>query len=342
MKTLRSFSTAQAQAWSQPWDMAGAWVRALVWMSLTALLAGLWCGRAWGEDDAEKAKKEFENRLKNMRGAADLQSALDRAVSDEDKKKIREKMKDAQSKEQGKKDMADFKELVLGNLGAIKEMFAKAEESWKNQKFGEASQLYSSVCMATVPGAEAMVETSRGRIVELEDLAKTHLKTADDNDLKRDYVKEVEELSLINKEFTLTKTREVALRRLITLKTRPEVAGYVEIAQAEALETDGKLMESLAVYRSVAANPRYENSVPSLKARRKLEELDKNEATRTKIKTEMDARADKEAPNLLARAKDFLANLKPKEAAEKLQQVIDKYPNTKYAEEAKKQLAELK
>jgi TolA-binding protein len=140
----------------------------------------------------------------------------------------------------------------------------------------------------------------------------------------------------------VTKAHDTALRRLITLKSRPEVAGYVEMSQAEALETDGKLMDAIRIYESVAANPRYENTVPALKARRKLDDLNKNEATKAKIKTENDAKADKEAPMLLARARDFVSNNMPKQAMEKLEQVVAKFPNSKYAEEAKKMLADLK
>jgi TolA-binding protein len=114
------------------------------------------------------------------------------------------------------------------------------------------------------------------------------------------------------------------------------------MSQAEALETDGKLMDAIRIYESVAANPRYENTVPALKARRKLDDLNKNEATKAKIKTENDAKADKEAPMLLARARDFVSNNMPKQAMEKLEQVVAKFPNSKYAEEAKKMLADLK
>ncbi|MCY3023388.1 MAG: hypothetical protein NTW87_30785, partial [Planctomycetota bacterium] len=87
---------------------------------------------------------------------------------------------------------------------------------------------------------------------------------------------------------------------------------------------------------------RYENTVPALKARRKLEELNKNEATKAKIKAEGDAKADREAPLLLYAAKNFLANNYPKQAMEKLQQIVDKFPTSKWAEDAKKQLADLK
>jgi hypothetical protein len=307
---------------------------------MVALLAALFCARArGGEEDPAKA---LDKTLESKRAAADLRSAAANALTPDQQKAVKDKMKSAQTAEQKKKDMAEYKEKTLDNLGAIKEMFAKAEESWKNQKFGEAGLLYNSVATATVPGAEQMVETSRGRMVEMEDLAKKHLESADDNDLKREYVKEVDELALVHKEFTLTKTHETAWRRLVTLKSRPEVAGYVEMAQAEALETDGKLMDAINLYKSIASNPRYENTIPGLKARRKLEELDKNEATAAKIKTEVDTKADKEAPVLLTNAKNFISNNMPKQAMEKLQQIVEKYPSAKCAEEAKKLLAELK
>jgi TolA-binding protein len=271
-----------------------------------------------------------------------MRNAVDNAATAEQKNAAKKMVKEAQAKDQQRRDMADFKQKTLDNLASIKEMFAKAEDSWKNTKYHEAGALYSSVSMATVPGSEQMVETSRGRMVELEDLAKSHLKNADDADLKRDYIKQVEELSLINREFKATKTREVALRRLVNLKSRPEVSGYVEYAQAEGLESDGKLMEAITSYNSIATNPRYENSVAALKAKRKLDELHTNDETREKIKTENDAKADREAPVLLASAKNFVSNNLPKQAIEKLQQVIDKYPNSRYAEDAKKQISELK
>lgn len=316
--------------------------QAVAWLLVACALAAMaLCSPLKAEDD-KKAQKEYENRLKQQRAAADLRNSVDNATTEQQKNAAKRAVKEAQSKEQQRRDMAEFKQKTLDNLASIKEMFAKAEDSWKNTKYCEAGALYASVSLATVPGSEQMVETSRGRMVELEDLAKTHLKNADDADLKRDYVKQVEELALINREFTATKTREVALRRLVNLKSRPEVSGHVEIAQAEGLEADGKLMEAITAYTSIATNPRYENSVAALKAKRKLDELNTNETTREKIKLETDAKADREAPILLASAKNFVSNNLPKQAIEKLQQVIDKYPDSKYAEDAKKQISELK
>ena len=222
----------------------------------------------------------IDEKIKHQRTKAELQQAVDTARDEESKKAAQRKLKDLAAKEQGKKDLADYKSKVLGNLDAIKEMFAKAEESWKNQKYGEAGLFYSSVVAATAPGAEQMAETSRGRLVEMEDLAKERLKAADDFDLKREYMKEVDELTFVCRELALTKAKDVAFRRLITLKSRPDVSGYVDLAEAEAAEIDGKTEKAKLLYMRIAENPRYEGTLPALKARLKLERIEKSEKSK--------------------------------------------------------------
>ncbi len=291
---------------------------------------------------AEDAAKAYDQRLSDQRQKAATRNAADSANTQDARDKARAAAKHAQDKADQKKDMAEYKQKTLDNLSSIKELFAKAEDCWKNKSFGDAGALYSSVVLATVPGSEEMAETSRNRLLEMEDLAKAHLKAADDADLKREYVTEVQELNAVTKDFGLTKTYDVALRRLITLKSRPEIAGYVELAQAEAYENDSKVTEAVKLYDAIANNPRYDNTVPWLKAKRKIDELNKNEAVRTKIKEELDAKADKECPNLLQSSKNYASNNQPKQAIEKLQIILDKYGSSKYAEEAKKRMAELK
>jgi len=90
--------------------------------------------------------------------------------------------------------------------------------------------------------------------------------------------------------------------------------------------------------QAIINNPRYENSIAALKATRALDDLNKNEETRAIIKKEFLAKADKDAPQLLAIAKNFVTNNQPKAAKQKLETVIDRYPDTPYADEAKKQL----
>jgi len=295
-----------------------------------------------GEGGERRAAKEFDNRLKQARSEAELRNAVDGARSPEERQKAQKAMNAARDAEEKKRSLAEYKEKTMQNLGSVKEMFAKAEEAWKEKNFGRAGPLYSSVAGATVPGSEELADTSRNRMLEMEDLARVKLKAADDADLKRDYTKEVDELSYILRELNMTSGREVALRRLASLKSRPDVAGIVDVAEAEGLEAEGRLLDAVAAYSAIANNPRYDNTIASLKARRRIEALAANEETRGKLKTETDAKADKEAPILLGSAKNFIANNMPKQAVEKLQAVIDKFPDSKYAEEAKQKLAELK
>ena len=141
-----------------------------------------------GEDGQDA---DYQKKLAAMRAAAEQRAAEASATTDEAKAAAKKKADAAKAKDEEKKSLAEFKQATLDNLGIIKEMFAKAEEDWKNKKYLEGSLLYSSVATATVPGSEQMVETSRGRMVELEELAKERLKAADDADMKRDYAKEV-------------------------------------------------------------------------------------------------------------------------------------------------------
>ncbi|MBI3829629.1 MAG: hypothetical protein HY291_08940 [Planctomycetes bacterium] len=238
-------------------------------------------------------------------------------------------------------DDAAYKEKVAQNQASIKEMFAAAEAKFKEGNYREAASFYASVVLANVAKTEQLVDDARKRFIEMEGLAQEHLKAADDADLQRDFMKEVEELAVINREFPFTKVFETAQRRLVSLKTRPDVAGSVEFAEGESLEASGNLVEALKKYKSISTNPRFENSLAAMKAKRKLETLEKNEATRDQLKNDLQALAEKQAPALISSAKNFLSNNMPAQAKEKLRAVMEKYPGTTFAEDAKKQLDQI-
>jgi hypothetical protein len=313
--------------------------------ALALLAATALCSKSLKAADGREGRreaKEFDNRLNQARGSAELRNQAYQARTPEEAKKAQQAMSKARENEDRKRALAEYKEKTMENLASVKEMYAKAEEAWKAKEFGQAAPLYASVAGATVPGAEEMAETSRGRMFELEDIAREKLKAADDADLKRDYTREVDELGYIMRELNYTSARETALRRLASLKSRPDVAGLVEYAEGEGMEAEGRLADAVKKYNDIAANPRYDNTIAALKARRRVETLNSDEASRDKLRVEQDAKADKEAPILLNSAKNFLSNNMPKQAVEKLEMLIMKFPETKYAEEAKQKLAEIK
>lgn len=240
--------------------------------------------------------------------------------------------------EQKKADLEEFKQKSKESLESIKELFQKAELAWKEKKYSTANSYYQSVSLSTSIGSEEMVETSRSRVVEMEDMAKELLKAADDADIQRDFEKEVNTLSLIIKNFGLTSSRSVAERRLINLKTKPDIAASVEYALAEELESNGKMTEAIEKYNAIIKNPRYEHSIVVLKTNRKLEELAKNEMVNKKIKDEFELKAEKEAPKMLSSAKNYADNNMPKKAIEVLKSVIEQFNGTQYAKDAEKMI----
>lgn len=304
-------------------------------VSLAATLAFGFClSLAAREENPDKA---LDAALKAARQAAE-----DRVADPADKNKNLSPDERKKLQAQKKEDLKEYQAMIKDNLAGIKAQFQAAEQAWNAKDFKRAGTYYLSVSKATVPGAEEMIETSVQRInADMEKLARGHISAADDAGLQRDFMKQIEELSIVLKEFSITAAAKDASNKLTSLRSKPEVAGFVEFSQAEALLAEGKLTEALAALNAIVANPRYENSIAALKATRKIDDLNKNEETRALLKKEFLNKADKEAPSLLNMAKNFANNNQPKAAKEKLVTVIDKFPDTPYAEEAKKQLATL-
>ena len=287
---------------------------------------------AQGNGNGDPNAAAANDALSAIKDAAEARTAADSA-------KPANKADAKKAAAASKANFADYKAAAQENKGFIKEMFAKAEQAWKAKNYKEAGYFYQAVAQATSPGTEDMVDTAHERInVDMEKLAKDHIKASDDAGLQRDFMKQIEELSVVTKDFVITKAKEDAQRKLTSLKSRSEIAGYVDYAQAEQLLSEGKLTDGLAALNTILANPRYEHSIPALKATRKIDELNKSEETRSKVKSEFVAKADKEAPQLLTAARNYNNNNMPKSAREKLQTVLDKYPGTAYAEEAQKLL----
>ncbi|HLX61925.1 MAG TPA: hypothetical protein VKX17_11645 [Planctomycetota bacterium] len=243
---------------------------------------------------------------------------------------------------QKKEDIAELKAKTKENLDQIKALFQMAENAWKAKNYKQAGNYYLSVSKATVPGSEDMVATSLERVnSDMEKLAKDLIAQADDADMQRDFMKEIELLSNVSREFDITHASKDGYNKLTSLKSKPEVAGFVEYAQAEAQIADGKLTDAMTTLNAIINNPRYEHSIPALKANKLMEKLNKDEETRGQLKKEFLAKADQKAPQMLLNAKNCIVNNMPKQAKEILSTVVDKFPDTPYAEEAKKQMETL-
>lgn len=247
---------------------------------------------------------------------------------------LKEAMKDKAYREKLKESMTD-----------LKEMEKAAEELYSAKSYREAASLYKSITMANIPNAEkhvsAVVEKARERLIEMEGLAQKEIRDAEDADLARNYIKAIDHLTVVLRDYPFTKANATAVSRLSAFKSRKDVAAYVEFAECEAAEASGDLAKAVSGYQRLLDNPRYEGTVPVFKAKKRIEVLKTDEATRDALKQQVQAVADKEAPPIINTAKNFLMNNQPGPAKEKFQMVIDKFPGTTYAEEAQKEIEKL-
>jgi len=248
---------------------------------------------------------------------------------------MREAMKDPKYKEKIKQSLAD-----------LKAMQTAAEAKFEEGNYREAAAFYKSITLAYVPnmdkGVAPVIEKARERLIEMEHKAQEELRHAEDADLSRDYIKAVGHLQVVLRDYPFTKAKATAVSRLSALKSRKDVAAYVEFAEAESAEAAGDLIGAMRGYQRIADNPRYEGTVPVFKAKRRIDALKSDEATRDAVKEQMQAVADKEAPPILNTARNFLMNDKPAQAKEKFRVVAEKYPGTTYAEQALAEIEKLK
>jgi hypothetical protein len=296
------------------------------------------------ERESKKDAKEYEEKLKQQREDAERRNEQLKAAGNPDlEKKLREADRARREKDQQKADYADYKEKTYQNLAQVKETYENGKAAFKEKQYAKATAYYKSVAGATVAGSEEMAKDAREKLIGMETLAKERLKAAEDADQEGNYIKEVEELMVIMTEFKDTKIRDVAQRRIINLQSKPEVAAETEYIRAQALLTqDGKMLQGMEILGALANNPRYENTVAQFKAKRKLDELNENDEARGKMKNEHDEKMEKDAPALIAAAKNYSSNHNAKLAREKLNTVIERYPDSRFAEEARKQLEALK
>jgi len=233
-------------------------------------------------------------------------------------------------------------EKLSKNLAGIKELFERAQSEWKKEHFHEAAMLFKSVSLATVPGSDTYVAESRDRLNELEPMAKKRLQSATDEDLRQEYFNEARDLLFIVREFPDTAACRESQRQLSVLRSRPEAAASLDLEQARELEASGKFSEALAQYSAVVANPRYQNTVAIFEARRRAAELNQDKYKHAAVGTEQSAKAEREARALLAASENMLLNKINHAASRKLKEILEAYPETLSAKEAKKLLDENK
>ncbi|MCK6472934.1 MAG: hypothetical protein L6R28_14420 [Planctomycetes bacterium] len=332
------------------------WAMALAAAVILLLGAGLARGVEGGTTSGGKQVKVYEGnpnadvlekRLKKAYEDAQKEQAAKDAAKKDGNGKDGAQGKDGAKGKDGKDPLKDpeYKEKVALSEERIKELFTNAELKYEEGSYREAGAFYYQVMQArddaALPKAQDLVKKATDKVLAMDGLAKQHLDNAKDADVKRDFMKEIEELGELVKQFPFAKCYDEARERLTALKNRKEVAGHVELAEAEELAAAGKLSAAIELLKKIQENPRYQNSIVTMKAARRLQELNEGDAAKERLQQEREALAESEAPKLMATAKNFILNKETSRAKEQLNAIIEKFPGTKYAEEAKSKLDEL-
>ena len=227
------------------------------------------------------------------------------------------------------------------SLDAIKAILDRGEESFKAESYPAAFECFADVAACRgVPGAAVHVDKARARLLEMERIAEDKLEEAR---LARRQGKGAEALAVLEvllKKYPYTKSAEGARDLLGILSSDPKVAAEVALLQAEELDKAAKYPEAAAAYAAIMRL--YPDSVQALKAKLRLKAMNEDEAIAKAIADAQKNAADTECPRLLIMARNFATNKLYDQARGLYEKLIQKYPESDYAKEARKALEELK
>jgi hypothetical protein len=227
-------------------------------------------------------------------------------------------------------------------LAAQKTVLEKAERFLEAKNYADAATGYQ--LLAKDPGAEGteLAATARKRLAELNAMARAGLVRATTASEEKNVRAELRELVVILREFPQSDCVNEARRRFNLLRDLPEIRAELDLREAMDLQKAGELRRAVEAYRAIVQNPDYQSTQFVKPAAARLEALTKDPKAQAAVAQETQALADKEGPELLDLAKQLVRNDNYERAAAKYKEIIDRFPGTRYAEEAKKELEKLR
>ena len=148
-----------------------------------------------------------------------------------------------------------------------------AEKKFQQGKYREAAKLFMALASVEPPMSPPMLAAARKRLADMEGMAQKHLDAERDAYRRCEYLRGVEELTIILREFPFTKAKDEAVKRLSPGQPSEHQEAYEKFWQAKRMESQGNLSEALRMYRAIAEDPRYQGIVPGFNAKRKVRYL---------------------------------------------------------------------
>jgi outer membrane protein assembly factor BamD (BamD/ComL family)/dienelactone hydrolase len=244
---------------------------------------------------------------------------------------------------------ADVKDPVLKDWllkwGPHNQMMASltlAKAAEKAGKMGEAYTLYTAT--AKMNGGQEAADLAR----QIEDAAQKKLDDAQAAIAAKKYPDAVKTLVPMEKLYAGSPFAQRATDLIQQVRTDPAIKAEIDQAkidatadavqaQAQAAEKSKEFARALALYETYVAQ--YPKATRFAEVKARYDQLKSNPAIQASAKTQA---AERECKSWLSTADNYITNNMAEKAKPYLQKLIDKYPDTPWAPEARKRLSAIK
>ncbi len=263
---------------------------------------------------------------------------MSKGQKDQIRDKILKLRQEAEKKR--KKDEAKArKQAQAKSLAEVKRLLKKGEEEMKDGNYSAAQSFFRAIESCQIPGASKYTSKAKGHILQIEEMARKRLNEAEVKHMLREYVAEAAVLEQVLNDFAHTKASRRAKARLSFLSREPKAASTIALAKAKAEEDAQNYGEAVRLYREI--RKKWPDEIAGLKAKYAIERLRSDPEIGELLREHAEFEASKVCPGWINIAHNYRINDDRDRAREYLQRVLDKFPGTTYAEEAKRKLAEL-
>ena len=233
--------------------------------------------------------------------------------------------------------------LDQGPLKAVRLDLETAKAAEKAGKLGQAHAMY--VAVAKVENGGEYAKTAASAAKAMSDVADKRFAEADAAVSGKKYADAIRALSGVEKTYAGSALAERAKEQLAKIQSDPAIKGELEQAKidatADAMEAQAQSMEKAKDYpRAIAIYEKYVTEHPKAtrfaEVKKRLDALKGDKTIQAGIAGKQ---METDCKGWMKMADNYLnAGFKDK-AAPYLQKIVDKYPTSEYAKEAKKKLA---
>jgi len=262
----------------------------------------------WRRKQLEEARKEAEQRRK-------IQEQIRKI--EERRRKIRE---------------AERKKAQKASIEAIKKAFEKGKTAYEEQLYSVAYLHFSSVSTCGVKEAAKMATEARTKVAEIEGMARAKLNEAEILLLKGQAAEAAKIFLEIAQDFPHGESAKRARSRLRAVKTTPAVAASLRYSQGKSHDDAENYGEALKIYDEVLL--RWPEEIAALRAKVAARKIRQDPEKSEMANEALELEAERRCPTIINLAMNYLINDDRGSARARLNQVVQDYPGTSYAEQA--------